>query len=76
MNKIILYSIILEICTKNNFHLLKFFIMDEMKNNLSKKQFYLTIFMINKNKNKRKFYYFLELYIKNNYQKIVNHYLK
>lgn len=76
MNKIILYSIILEICTKNNFHLLKFFIMDEMKNKLSKKQFYLTIFMINKNKNKRKFYYFLELYIKNNYQKIVNHYLK
>lgn len=76
MNKIILYSIILEICTKNNFHLLKFFIMDEMKNKLSKKQFYLTIFMINKNKNKRKFYYFLETYIKNNYQKIVNHYLK
>ena len=76
MNKIILYSIILEICTKNNFHLLKFFIMDEMKNKLSKKQFYLTIFMINKNKNKRKFYYFLETYIKNNYQKIVNHYSK
>jgi hypothetical protein len=76
MNKIIIYSLIIEICTKNNFKLLKFFIMDEMKNNLSRNKFYLTIFMVNKNENKRKLYYFLESYIKNNYQKIINHYLK
>lgn len=50
--------------------------MDEMRNNLSKNKFYLTIFMVNKNKNKRKLYYFLESYFKNNYQKIINHYLK
>ena len=50
--------------------------MDEMRNNLSKNKFYLTIFMVNKNKNKRKLYYFLESYFKNNYKKIINHYLK
>lgn len=76
MSIIILYSLIIEICIKNNFHLLKFFIMDEMRNNLSKNKFYLTIFMVNKNKNKRKLYYFLESYFKNNYKKIINHYLK
>ena len=75
MNEIILYSLIIEICVKNKFNLLKFFIMDEMKNNLSKNKFYLTIFMVNKNKNKKNIYNFLELYIKNNYQKIINHYI-
>ena len=76
MNELILYSIILEICEKNNFTLLRFFILDSMKKKFTKKKFYLILMLVKKNKKNKEFYNFLDNFIKNNYSKIINHYTK
>jgi len=76
MSKIKLYSILLHITTKNKHKLLRFFLLDEMKNKLSKSQFYLTLFLAKQPQKNILLYDFLEKYIQKNYQHVVNCYLK
>lgn len=76
MSKIKLYSILLQLATKNNHKLLRFFLLDEMKTKLSKTQFYLTLFLAKQPQKNVLLYNFLEKYIQNNYQAIINSYLK
>jgi hypothetical protein len=76
MSKLKLYSILLQLATKNNHKLLRFFILDEMKTKLSKRQFYLTLFLAKQQQKNIVLYNFLEKYIQNNYQSIIKCYLK
>jgi hypothetical protein len=76
MSKLKLYSILLQLSSKNNHKLLRFFILDEMKTKLSKSQFYLTLFLSKQPQKNIVLYNFLEKYIQNNYQTIINRYLK
>ena len=71
MSKLKLYSILLQITTKNKHKLLRFFLLDEMKNKLSKSQFYLTLFLAKQHQKNILLYNFLEKYIQKNYQHIV-----
>lgn len=75
MNDVILYSTIIHICNTNNYKLLKFFILENLRNKINKKRFMIIIFMSNKIKNKTHLYLFLDNFIKNNYSKIVKSYL-
>jgi len=76
MSKLKLYSILLQVAAKNNHKLLRFFLLDEMKTKLSKTQFYLTLFLEKQPQKNVLLYNFLEKYIQNNYQAIINSYLK
>lgn len=75
MNDIILYSTIINICNKNNYKLLKFFILENLRNKINKKRFMIIIFMSNKIKNKTYLYLFLDNFMKKNYSKIIKSYL-
>ena len=75
MNDIILYSTIIHICNKNNYKLLKFFLLENLRKKIKKNKFLIIIFMSNKIKNKTDLYNFLEKFIKNNYKKIIKHYI-
>ncbi len=75
MNDIILYSTIINICNKNNYKLLKFFILENLRNKINKKRFMIIIFMSNKIKNKTFLYLFLDNFMKKNYSKIIKSYL-
>lgn len=74
MNDVIIYSRIIKICNDNNYKLLKFFILDELKQKFNKKKFMIIIFMSNKIKNKPIQYHFLDNFIKKNYSKIIKFY--
>ena len=76
MSKLKLYSLLLQVAAKNNHKLLRFFLLDEMKTKLSKTQFYLTLFLEKQPQKNVLLYNFLEKYIQNNYQAIINSYLK
>ena len=56
MSKIKLYSILLQLATKNNHKLLRFFLLDEMKTNYPKLNFILHYFWQN---NHKKMYYYI-----------------
>lgn len=74
MNDVILYSTIIRICNENNYKLLKFFILENLRNKINKKKFMIIIFMSNKTKNKSNLYIFLNNFIGKNYTKIINFY--
>ena len=74
MNDVILYSTIIRICNENNYKLLKFFILENLRNKINKKKFMIIIFMSNKTKNKSDLYIFLNNFIEKNYTKIINFY--
>lgn len=75
MNIVIIYSYIIKICDENNYKLLKFFFLDDLRKKLKKRKFLIIIFMSQKIKNKNNFYYALNLFIKKNYKFIINYYL-
>lgn len=76
MNDVILYSTIIHICNENNYKLLKFFILENLRNKIKKKKFMIIIFMSNKIKNKSQLYLFLDNFIKKNYNNIIKYYTK
>ena len=77
MNDIKLYSTIIKICNDNDFKLLKFFIVDNLKKKMDKKRFLLILLLSNKMKNKLSpLYIFFNKYIINNHDKILKHYSK
>jgi len=72
MNNVIIYSTIIHICNEQNFKLLKFFMLDNLRKKIKKNKFLIILFM-SKNINKNKYLYkFLNSYITKNYKKIIN----